>query len=236
MNRLDDLFQQMTEIVPSSFEFDLFDVLIVLTLSLGLALVIGKTYSLTHRGISYSQYFVHTLVLLSMLTSSVMLIVGSNIARAFTLLGALSIVRFRNAIKETRDVGFVFFAMAIGMACGTRFYSMAIVMTLLICLTIVLLTHFEFGRKKSIQSILRIMVPNTEGIREKIQEVLKEHLRSYTLVNTESSTSDKSGADVLNYVMVYKKNTDENALLNELKKLNDNRLVSILHGDHAVEV
>ena len=85
--------------------------------------MIGLVYRLTHRGISYSQSYVQTLVMMGMVVSLIMLVVGSNIARAFALVGALSIIRFRNAIKETRDVGFIFFAMAIGMATGTRFYT-----------------------------------------------------------------------------------------------------------------
>lgn len=53
-----------------------------------------------------------------------MCIVGSNVARAFTMAGALSIIRFRNNIKDTRDIGFIFFALAIGMAMGTQFYAL----------------------------------------------------------------------------------------------------------------
>ena len=94
-------------------------------LSFVLCAVVGFVYRVTHRGISYSQTYVQTLVFMGMVVSLVMLVVGSNIARAFALVGALSIIRFRNAIKETRDVGFIFLAMAIGMATGTRFYILA---------------------------------------------------------------------------------------------------------------
>jgi len=97
------------------------DLILTLVLSFVLAVIIAYTYRGTYHGASYSQSFVQTLVLVSMVVAIIMLIVGSNIARAFTLVGALSIIRFRNAVKETRDVGFIFFAMAIGMACGTRF-------------------------------------------------------------------------------------------------------------------
>ena len=105
---------------------------LTIVLSFVLTMMIAFVYRATHRGTSYSQSFVQTLIILSMVVGVVMLIIGSNIARAFTLVGALSIVRFRNAVKETRDVGFIFFAMAIGMACGTRFYLLAIVSTLVI--------------------------------------------------------------------------------------------------------
>jgi len=105
--------------------FTLLDVAVVFALSLVLSLLIGWVYRSTHKGVSYSQTYVHTLVMFSVVVAFVMLIIGSNIARAFTLVGALSIVRFRHAVKEPRDIGFVFTAMMVGMACGTRFYALA---------------------------------------------------------------------------------------------------------------
>ena len=88
--------------------FSVADITMAMVLSFVLCAIVGLTYRMTHRGISYSQSYVQTLVLMGMVVSLVMLIVGSNIARAFALVGALSIIRFRNAIKETRDVGFIF--------------------------------------------------------------------------------------------------------------------------------
>ena len=89
-------------------EFSFMDVALVLLLSFALSVFIGWIYKITHRGTSYTQSFVFTLVLNGMVVALVMMIVGSNIARAFSLVGALSIIRFRNALKETRDVGFIF--------------------------------------------------------------------------------------------------------------------------------
>ena len=106
--------------------------------------MIGWVYRFTHRNVSYSQSYVQTLVILGMLISLIMLVVGSNIARAFALVGALSVVRFRNAIKETRDVGFIFLVMGVGMAAGTRFYTLAIVAAVAICLVIVVMYRFNW--------------------------------------------------------------------------------------------
>ena len=115
--------------------FTIWDIVIVLCLSFSLSLIIGKVYQVTHKGISYSQGNVQTYVLMAVVVAVIMLVIGSNIARAFSLVGALSIVRFRNAVKESRDVGFVFWAMAVGMACGTRFYLMAVFATIVIVIT-----------------------------------------------------------------------------------------------------
>jgi hypothetical protein len=126
--------------------FSVTDVVICLLLSFVLSSAIGWVYQITHRGASYTQSFVQTLVLNGMVVSVIMMIVGSNIARAFALVGALSIIRFRNAVKETRDVGFIFFTMAIGMAIGTKFYLLAAVSALVISLIIHCTIHDSGAR------------------------------------------------------------------------------------------
>src|SRR5512139_1309681 len=131
-------FQDLTGV------FSVADVVVSMVLSFVLCSLIGWVYQITHRGASYTQSYVHTLVLNGMVVAAIMLIVGSNIARAFALVGALSIIRFRNAVKETRDVGFIFFTMAIGMAIGTRFYLLAIVTAVVICLVILIMTRFNW--------------------------------------------------------------------------------------------
>jgi ABC-type polysaccharide transport system permease subunit len=97
------------------------DVVFTIVLSFILSLVIARVYQITYKGVSYTQSYVHTLIMMTLVVGIIMLVIGSNIARAFSLVGALSIIRFRNAVKDTRDVGYIFFAMAIGMATGTGF-------------------------------------------------------------------------------------------------------------------
>src|SRR5687767_11828066 len=124
--------------------FSVMDVAIALALSFVLSVMIAWVYRATHRNVSYSQSFVQTLIILGMLISVIMLVVGSNIARAFALVGALSVIRFRNAIKETRDVGFIFLVMAVGMAVGTRFFTLAAVAAVTISLVIFLMYRFNW--------------------------------------------------------------------------------------------
>ena len=121
--------------------------------------MIGWVYRATHRNISYSQSYVQTLVILGMLISLIMLVVGSNIARAFALVGALSVVRFRNAIKETRDVGFIFLVMGVGMACGTRFYLLAVAAAVAISLVIVVMYRFNWFHLNVQRQVVKVQVP-----------------------------------------------------------------------------
>lgn len=152
--------------------FSVTDVVLAMALSFVLCSLIGLVYRTTHRGISYSQTYVQTLVMMGMIIPVVMLVVGSNIARAFALVGALSIIRFRNAIKETRDVGFIFFAMAIGMAIGARFYLLAIIATLALSAAMNLMERLTWFKLDVRGQILKVQAPAGNGYSDLLNDVL----------------------------------------------------------------
>src|ERR1041385_3504602 len=103
---MEEFFRMLVQTdAASAVAFSFPNVITTLVLSFLLALVLAYTYRVTHRGVSYSVTSVHSMVISGVTTALLMTIIGSNIARAFSLIGALSIVRFRNAVKETRDVG-----------------------------------------------------------------------------------------------------------------------------------
>lgn len=146
-----------TEVLP------VWEALLAITVAYVCSLIVGMVYRWTHRAVGYSPAYTQTLVLVSMVTALIMIVIGSNIARAFSLVGALSIIRFRNAIKETRDVGYIFFAMAAAMAAGTRFYTLAFAATALISLYVLLVDYFGFG-SRAIQPERLLKVRLTAGV------------------------------------------------------------------------
>lgn len=87
-----------------------------------LGAVIYFVYRATYRGTVYSKSFNLTLVLVTVITAMVMVIIGSNLALSLGMVGSLSIIRFRTAIKEPRDIAFIFWAIAAGLACGSEMY------------------------------------------------------------------------------------------------------------------
>ncbi|MSQ96725.1 MAG: DUF4956 domain-containing protein [Gemmataceae bacterium] len=112
---LPEFFQAAFPPVPIALEY----VLMRLALAVVLGAVVGVVYRLTHRGESpASPSFVATLVLLCVIIAMVTQVVGDSVGRAFTLVGALSIVRFRTVVEDTRDTAFVIFAVVVGMAAG----------------------------------------------------------------------------------------------------------------------
>ena len=172
----------------STGEFSVLDVVICLVLSFLLSSMIGWIYKITHRGTSYTQSFVMTLVLNGMVVALVMMVVGSNIARAFSLVGALSIIRFRNAVKETRDVGFIFFTMAIGMAIGTKFYLLAGAGAIFISLVILLMIRFNRFARKNATQILRVQVPEGLPFETLFDQPFLKFTNSSELISVDRST------------------------------------------------
>ena len=113
-----------------------------LLLAFVLSVFIVNIYRWTHAEIPQKS-FTDTLIILCMLISVVMVIIGDSIARAFSLVGALSIIRFRTAIQDPRDIGFVFYALAVGMAIGAGNPSVAVMATFLIGLIILGIYHWH---------------------------------------------------------------------------------------------
>jgi hypothetical protein len=214
--------------------FSAYDVLLTIALSFVLALLIGQVYRATHRGVAYSQSYVQTLVLMTMVVGIVMLVIGSNIARAFTLVGALSVVRFRNAIKETRDVGYIFFAMAIGMACGTRFYLLAVVATLVIAGLLWAMDRYDFFAKDAASQLLKIRLPGDMPYATLFDAVFARYLNRYELVAMETV---QAGTLVeLVYSVEAKRKIDVQAFLRDLAALNDNNKVALITGQQEVDL
>ena len=126
-------------------EFSAAIVVFNLLYSFVLQLAVVWVYKKTHRGLSHSQSFLFTMVIIGVLGTVVMMVVQNNLIGAFALLGAFSLIRFRTIVKETRDVAFIFFALAIGVAVGTNNYSVALISTALISAMILALSRYGFG-------------------------------------------------------------------------------------------
>ena len=210
--------------------FSTIDVLTILVLSTILCFIAAMTYKYTHDGISYSPSFIQIIIVFGVLVSAIMLIIGSNIARAFTLVGALSIIRFRNAIKDTRDVGFIFFMMTIGMAVGTRFYGLAIILTLFVCLLIIAMKWFNLGSHKKQEELLKVVTPTNVEYEKEFEKVFTKFLMGWTLLNIENAENTNE----ITYMVQFKKGVGKQEFIRELKNLNKENRVSVFGTEHLV--
>jgi len=225
---------ELTAITDLTNEFLVIDIVLVMVLSFALSAFIGWIYKITHQGASYTQSFVLTLVMNGMIVALVMLIVGSDIARAFSLVGALSIIRFRNAIKETRDVGFIFFTMVIGMAIGTRFYLLGIVGAVVISLIILLMTRMNWFAQEVSNQFLSIQVPNDVAFDNVFDRLFLKYTRASELI---SVTSVQSGVmSELTYSVSMKIRDQNYEFISEIKKIIGNNKVTLIAGYNGTDL
>ncbi len=210
------------------------DVVFTIILSFLLSLIIAWVYQTTYKGVSYTQSYVHTLIMMCMVVSIIMLIIGSNIARAFALVGALSIVRFRNAIKDTRDVGYIFFAMAIGMAAGTRFYLLATVSTIIISFILWGMVTLNMFAKDVREQILKVRIPADIRYDTLFDGVFTRYLTDYTLIAVE--TVQAGTQTELVYGIELKSQAEAQDFMEAVRRLNDNNKVVLVTGSHEVDL
>ncbi|NPV51083.1 MAG: DUF4956 domain-containing protein [Candidatus Methanofastidiosum sp.] len=229
-NLLDEIFNFQ----DLSGTFSTTDVVLGLTLSFVLVSFIGWIYQKTHKGASYTQSYVQTLVLMALVVDIIMLVVGSNIARAFSLVGALSIIRFRNAMKETRDVGFIFFAMAIGMSTGTKFYFLSIVATIIIGMIIYIMYRFDWYSRPLTSQILKIQVNNEVDFQKLFDDTFVKYTESSDLISVDSVRSGM--LTELVYSVKLKKNSDKHKFLSSIKTLNGNLKVTLITGYNTTDL
>ena len=164
---------------------------IAVLVNVGVAFLLGlfivAIYGTTHRQMVVSFSFVITLILICMIMSMVIMVIGDNIARAFGLAGAMSIVRFRTVVKDTRDTAFVFYAIAAGMAAGTGNVRLAVLGTPMIGLLLIIL-HWTW-RGNSIREVHLLNFESEVGAasgQEAHMEVFRRHLENWNLVSTRS--------------------------------------------------
>lgn len=198
-----------------------------------LSLLVGYVYKVTHAGPSYSQTTVHTMIIMAVCVALMMQIIGTNIARAFSLVGALSIIRFRNAVKESRDVAFFFLTTAIGMACGTGFGAVALIFTLLACAIIYGLVRFDVGAKKNAEVLLKLLVDEKVDYQNAFNQAFYAHLQASDLLSVDS---DGSGKVEVVWSIVPRKAGAEQALLAELRRIDASAHAQLVLGHSQIQL
>jgi hypothetical protein len=165
----EDLLSTAATLLTYSYE----EMIVNIVLAIALGFLIANTYKQTHKGLSYSQSFTHTILFVTVIVAIVMMVIGGSLARAFALVGALSIIRFRTVIKDTKDTSFVFAALAVGMACGTSNYFLAVIATLFIIGLSFLVHKINYGALYKSEFILRFRFSqnvDSAAYLEKIEE------------------------------------------------------------------
>lgn len=185
--------------------------------------IIGFVYRRLHFGPGYSQDYVHNLMLLGMVVTVVMLVVATNATTAFAVFAAFSIIRFRRSVDRAIDVGFIFFAMAEGLAVGAREYELAIITTLLIAIAISIVFQLNLFAPDQPSHNLRIRVTPDIDYEKSFVEPFEQYLDRVSLLAVESVQAGLMTE--LRYAVRLKKGTSTHDLVNAVQQRNGNNRV-----------
>jgi uncharacterized membrane protein YhiD involved in acid resistance len=152
-----------------------------LLLAFALAQLIGAVYVWTFRGMSYSVGLVHAMIIGSTIAAMLMLAIGNSIAAGLGIAGGLALVRFRTALREPRDMMFVFAALAVGIASGLGAHAVAVLGTVMFCIAVFTLTFSEFGSQRRFDGLLRFQLPLASDEAE-VMKLLRKHSSFVALV------------------------------------------------------
>ena len=207
------------------------EIISALLLSLLFSIIIAKVYILVHEGYSYSKTYLHTMIMVSVTVALIMVIIGSDIARAFALVGAMSIIRFRNPVKDPRDVAFLFMTIAIGMACGVGFYMYATIFTIICALLMVSLHYYNFGDLPSKTYIFKIRLP--VGQKELALKEFEPFCSSVHILSIDHFSENEAIEEIVFEIELYK-GQDYDALLDCLRENVEFISINLLVGESNI--
>ncbi len=193
------------------------EILINLIIAFFLGFIISLVYKKTHKGLSYSQSFVLTNIFVCVIVSMVIMVIGNNLARAFALVGAISIIRFRTVVKDTKDTAFIFWSLAAGMASGTGSYFLAISGTAVISMIALVLYYTNYGSIFKSEFIIQFRSRNSAKNKKNYNKIFSEYCKSSTLLNAESSGDGQSLK--LSFDIVLKENKTYDEFIQKLSKV-----------------
>ncbi len=209
------------------------EILINLLIAFIIGVVISLTYKKTHKGLSYSQSFMITNIFICFIVAMVIMIIGNNLARAFALVGALSIIRFRTVIKDTKDIAYIFWSLAAGMGAGTGSYFLTIIGSILLIIIALVLFKTNFGSIYKSEFILQFRYLKTEGSETEYLDLLKKYARSNTLLNAEPSGDEKTIK--LTFDILMKEDRELNEFIDKISKLKNINEVSLTASKNDID-
>ncbi len=231
---MDRLWQVMEETPFAGGSFGVQNVLLSLLLAFVLGQVIAWVYYLTHSGLSYSRSYVQSLILITVVISMVMSVIGNNIITAVGLMGALAIIRFRNIIKDTRDIAFIFCSLVVGMAAGSHRYATAIIGTVVLCLIIFYLYLCDFGAHEPHNGFLRFSLRGAIGPDHPITGVLRRFCGNFTLISVQDTGF--GGPAEYAYQLKIRNATQNEELISELDKIEGIENINLTMQEKLLEV
>lgn len=196
-------------------------VLLVLLVAFIVALIIFITYKHTYTGVLYNPRFNVSLMMITMVTTVVMCVIGSNISVSLGMVGALSIIRFRTAVKDPRDTAFIFWGVVSGLACGTQNYIIAVVGSLFICIMLFIFKKISASNDKYI-----LVVKGDTSVINEAEKAVKSSIKDNSLKGRYIKNND---FELVYDIKVHKDN--DKKVTNELNKIKGINTINIISSN-----
>ncbi len=203
----------------------LINALMAICVSFILGGIISLTYMKTSNKNMYSRNFALTLIMTPSIIAIIILLIGSNIARAFSLAGAFSIIRFRSAPGDPKDIAYVLFTMAAGLACGVGYFGYAAIFTVILCALMFLLNVLNFGERKTSQKLLKITIPEDLDYEGAFDDVFTAYTAEHELKKVK--TADLGSLYELVYTVTMTNTASQKEFLDALRCRNGNLNITL---------
>jgi len=205
--------------------FTLVNALLVIISSIILGLIISLVYMRTNKKIGYSTGFSIALVMLPAIISIIILLVGNNVARAFSLVGTFSIISFRSEPKNPKDIAYVFFTLAVGLTCGMGYITYGFMFTIILCTLMILLDITKFAMPKNKIVKLKITIPENLNYDEVFEDILSKYTTSWMI--DVIKTKDCGSLFELYYTIHMKPQDNQKKFIDELRYRDGNLNITL---------
>lgn len=211
-----------TSILNETATLSITDALICMISSVILGLVVALTHTLTKK---YTKNFITVLVLLPLLVQVVIMMVNGNLGTSVAILGAFSLIRFRSMPGTSRELLSIFEAMAIGLSIGMGHIIFAVVFTILISLTLLVLSKIKFGEKPKTQNI-KILIPEDLDYTNVFEDILNKYTKKHEILKVKTTNLGSMYEITYNIEL---KEINEKEFIDELRTRNGNLNITLNH-------
>ena len=224
--------QVISPVATELLTYSLTEMSVNVVLAICIGFWLAFIYQFTHKGLSYSQSFTQTLIFVTLIVAVVMMVIGGSLARAFALVGAMSIIRFRTVLKDTKDLSYVFAALALGMAAGTSNYFLAVLGTFFMTALVFVLNMTNFGSVYKSEFILRFRF-NQNGDSGAFLSAIKEFCKRSNLLHIEPSGDGNSLMQT--YDIAMRDDVSHSSLIERLDSIPDVSEVVLIASKNDVD-
>jgi hypothetical protein len=214
------MLDTVLKLTNEASEIDIKNAIICTVVAIILGFVISIIYLISDKTHRTSPHMAISLVLLPGIVAIVIMLVGSNIARAFSMAGAFALVRFRSIPGDSKDIATVFYAMGIGLACGLGCISFAVIFTFIIGIVYLTITYFGYGKRRDEYETLRITIPEDLDYTGAFDDIFDKYSTSVRLERVK--TTNLGSMFELTYTIRFKEDINEKEFIDDIRTRNGN--------------